>query len=270
MSSLVEQRCCARLRRLRATVSLVAGLAGCSVPVATDLDEDAANEIVHVLGDHGVAAEKVEKSGRGGRFSVDVGRGDLSFALSLMAGEELPSRVPPGLAEALEDGALIPSRADEHARRLLGTAGELSRSLRSVDGVIAAHVHLASPLASPLSPEGTPSEPSASVLLKHRGETPPLPDRDVQRLVAGAVPGLASTGVVVVSQALPAVDDRKGTELVRLGPLTTTRSSLPYLRWMIACVAGLNACMVALLVAMWLRGRTRAVDNPPGATTAPP
>ena len=97
--------------------------------------------------------------------------------------------------------------------------------------------------------------PTASVLLKHGGASPPLSVLDVQRLVAGAVPGLDPSSVVVVTKAVAQPVDRKGTELVRLGPLTTTRSSLPYLRWMIACVATLNACMVALLFALWLRGR---------------
>jgi type III secretion system YscJ/HrcJ family lipoprotein len=245
---------------------------GCSVPIANDLDEGAANKVVAVLGENGVAADKSRDPGHEGRFSVDVGRGDVGFALSLMAREELPPRVPPGLAEALDEGALIPSRADEHARRLLGTAGELSRSLQSVEGVIAAHVHLAATPTGPLD-DGQASTPTASVLLKHRGPEPPLGADDVRRLVAGAVPGMSPHAVVVVNKAMAEPKERQGTELVRLGPLTTTRSSLPYLRWMIACVATLNACMVALLFAMWLRGKRispPADGNGQAAAAAPP
>ena len=69
------------------------------------------------------------------------------------------------------------------------------------------------------------------------------------------MPGLDPTNVTVVTRSVADPVERTGTELVRLGPLTTTRSSLPYLRWMIACVATLNVCMVALLFALWLRVR---------------
>jgi hypothetical protein len=79
--------------------------------------------------------------------------------------------------------------------------------------------------------------------------------------------------VVVVYKAMAEPKERPGTELVRLGPLTTTRSSLPYLRGRIACVATLNACMVALLFAMWLRGKRispPADGNGQAAAAAPP
>jgi type III secretory pathway lipoprotein EscJ len=81
--------------------------------------------------------------------------------------------------------------------------------------------------------------------------------RDVSELVAGAVQGLQAEHVTVLLKAVAEPVERTGTELVRLGPLTTTRSSLPYLRWMIACVATLNVSMVALLFALWLRMRRK-------------
>jgi type III secretion protein J len=254
--------------------ALVALLAACTIPVASDLDEAAANRVVAALGRNGVAADKERDAEHEGRFSVDVGRGDASFALAVMAREELPPRASPGWAEALGQSSLIPSRADERAKILMLTAGELERTLLGIEEVISARVHLAMPERDALSVDAA-RPPSASVLLKHGGAAPPLSVLDVQRLVAGAVPGLDPASVVVVAKAVAQPVDRKGTELVRLGPLTTTRSSLPYLRWMIACVATLNACMVALLFALWLRGRRSArarlvdaavIETSPGAS----
>jgi type III secretion system YscJ/HrcJ family lipoprotein len=235
-----------------------AALAACTIPVATDLDEAAANKVVAALGRNGVAADKTRDAEHEGRFSVDVGRGDASFALAVMAREELPPRTAPGWAEALGQGSFIPSRADERAKLLMATAGELQRSLLGIDDVISARVHLAVPDRDALAREGPLPPPTASVLLKHGNAMPPLSANDIQRLVAGAVPGLEPDSVVVVTKAVAEPVERRGTELVRLGPLTTTRSSLPYLRWMIACVATLNGCMVALLFALWLRGRRSA------------
>lgn len=223
------------------------------MPVANDLDEASANKVIAALGRNGVAADKQRDPDREGRFSVDVGRGDASFALSVMAREELPSEAVPGWSETLGKGSFIPSRSDEQAKLLLATAGELQRSLLSVDRVIAARVHLAVPRSDILAPQAAPSGATASVLLKHGGADPPITEGEVSALVAGAVPGLDPAGVTVVMKAVAEAAPRTGTELVRLGPLTTTRSSLPYLRWMIACVATLNASMVALLCALWLR-----------------
>ena len=173
----------------------------CSVPVATDLDEAAANKVVAALGRNGVAAEKQRDQEAEGRFSVDVGRGDASFALSVMAREELPPRSTPGLSEALGKGSFIPSRADEQAKLLVGTAGDLQRSLLSIDEVIAARVHLALPRGDTLDPERAAEPPSASVLLKHGGAVPPLSASEIQHLVAGAVPGLNPTNVTVVTRS---------------------------------------------------------------------
>jgi type III secretion protein J len=244
--------------------------AACAVPVATDLDEVSANKVIAGLGRNGVAADKQRDPDHEGRFSVDVGRGDASFALAVMAREELPPQSAPGWSETLARGSFIPSRSDEEAKLLLATAGELQRSLLSVDRVIAARVHLAVARADVLALQASPAAPTASVLLKHGGVEPPISESDVSRLIAGAVPGLAPAGVTVVMKAVSDPVDRTGTELVRLGPLTTTRSSLPYLRWMIACVATLNASMVALLFALWWRmRRTHAVATARRDVAAP-
>jgi type III secretion protein J len=239
----------------------------CTIPVATDLDEPAANKVVAALGRNGVAADKQRDPDHDGHFSVDVGRGDASFALGVMAREELPPRANPGWSETLSQSSFIPSRADDRAKFVQATAGELQRSLLGIDDVISARVHLALPEHDALEADAAAHPPTASVLLKHGTVTPPISIGDIQRLVAGAVPGLAAANVTVVTKAVAEPLDRKGTELVRLGPLTTTRSSLPYLRWMIACVATLNVCMVALLFALWLRGRrssrARSFEAPP-------
>ena len=244
---------------------------GCSVPVASDLDEVSANKVIAALGRNGVAADKQRDPEGEGRFSVDVGRGDASFALSVMAREELPPESSPGFSDTLGQGSFIPSRNDEQTKLLVATAGELQHSLLSIDRVIAARVHLAVPRADILDPGASAPTPSASVLLKYGGTELPISMREISELVAGAVPGLAPSSVTVVTKAVAEPVERTGTELVRLGPLTTTRSSLPYLRWMIACVATLNVSMVALLCALWLRmRRARAQGSSVAAEVAGP
>jgi type III secretion protein J len=150
---------------------------------------------------------------------------------------------------------MVPSRLSEQAKLVTGTSGELERSLLSLDGVVSARVHLAVPPRDPLALGENPAPPSASVLLRHRGATPPIAAGDVQRLVAGAVPGLAPEHVSVVLSLAPPLGRPKERELSRVGPLTLARSSVNPLRWIIGAAVALNILLLAVVLALWTRMR---------------
>src|SRR5690606_21502543 len=116
-------------------------------------------------------------------------------------------------------GGLVESRTAEHAKLIAGTAGDLERSLRSIDGVLSARVHLAVPQSTSLNLGESQPEPTASVLIRHRGTAAPLPAGDVQRLLAGAVTGLRPESISIVM--LPGATSEAAPEpqLSRLGPL---------------------------------------------------
>src|SRR5580704_17251516 len=85
-----------------------------------------------------------------GTCRVEVAREDVQRALTAMHGEHLPRRAPPGVLDAVGKGSLVPSEAAEQAQMAAGIAGDLERSLESVDGVLSARVHLSIPAPSPL------------------------------------------------------------------------------------------------------------------------
>jgi len=226
----------------------------CSVPVAANLDEADANRAIVVLERGGIGASKERDPEQEGRFRVTVAGGDASAAIGLLAREELPPRRSPGVLEALGDGSIVPSRLAEHARWSLGVAGELERSLRAVDGVLTARVHLAVPPRDTLAPEPAPERPSAAVLVRHRGATPPVALAEVQRLVAGAVPGLSPEHVSVV-MAPSTAPAGAGRELMHLGPITVTRGSAPVVRLLFAGAVVLNLALLGALLFLWTRLR---------------
>jgi type III secretory pathway lipoprotein EscJ len=90
--------------------------------------------------------------------------------------------------DALGKGSLVPSRLAEHVKVVTGTSGDLERSLRAIDGVVSARVHLAVPVRDPLTLGAQAPPATASVLIRHQGPTPPLAAFDVQRLRKGAKP----------------------------------------------------------------------------------
>jgi type III secretion protein J len=101
---------------------------------------------------------------------------------------------------------MVPTPTEERALYLHALAGELSRTVEAIDGVVAARVHLALPPQDPLR-SGPGPAPRAAVLVKAlpgaRARIEPFAP-GLQALVAGAVEGLDPAAVsVVVAEAQP-------------------------------------------------------------------
>src|SRR5262249_23450879 len=138
-----------------------------------------------------------------------------------------------------------PSQAQEHAQLVAGLAGDIERTLEGVDGVLRARVHLNVPVRDPLR-DAPPGKATASVLVEHRGTTPPLPPEAIQRLVAGGVGGVATTDVAVVTVPRPAPPHAGETELAHVGPIAVARGSLKPLQ---AALVGLVVLVAAFAAA---------------------
>jgi type III secretion protein J len=220
-------------------------LAACAVPVAGGLDDGEANQVFVALDRASVDATKEPDTGGEGKWRVTVARDDLPRALSVMREEDLPRRDPPGVIDAVGKGSLVPSEAAEHAQLVAGVAGEFERSLQGIDGVLEARVHLNVPAPNPLR-DAPVTRGSASVLIEHRGATPPLSADAVQRLVAGGVADLVPGDVVVVMvpRGAPAAALEGGGEgMAHVGPIAVARASMRQLQ---AALVGLVALVAAL------------------------
>jgi type III secretion protein J len=245
------------------------GVLACTTSVAGNLPESEANRAVVALEAHGLSAEKERDPEAEGRFRVNVGSDEAAAAAGVLDQEALPGRENHGILQSLGGGSLVPSRLAEHARLLSGISGELEQSLEAVDGVVSARVHLASPERGPLDDE-QPTKPSASVLLRHRGPSSPLAESDVQRLVAGAVPGLAPADVSVVSSPAPASARHVEKELRRVGPITVTRASISPLRYVAGGAVLLDLALLGAVLMLWTKvrrtedalGQARAATDP--------
>lgn len=238
---------------MRARALLLAVLlAGCGVPVGAGLDETDANRIVVALDHAKIDATKEIDPGGEGKIRVTVARDDVPRALVAMQGEGLPRPRPRGVLDTMDKGALVPSQAQEHAQLVAGLAGDLERTLEGVDGVLAARVHLNLPTRDPLR-DAPVGKSSASVLVEHRGSTPPLTSDAIQRLVAGGVGGLSPVDVAVVTvpRAAPA---RVGeADLAHVGPITVARGSLRSLQLSLVGMVVLIAVLAGALLAVYTR-----------------
>lgn len=225
---------------------------GCTVPVAQGLDEGDANEVSVALEHAGIDSSKELDPGGEGRFRVVVARDDANGALGVLRDESLPRPKPKGVLDALGGGSLVPSRAAEHAQFLAGLSGDLESTLRGIDGVLMARVHLHVPEPDPL--RATPTDhATASVLLEHRGATPPMTTEAVQRLISGGVSGLAVDQVAVVQLARPARAQNQEQRLHHIGPLAVSKGSLRPLQLAFAGLIVLIMVQTALILGLFSR-----------------
>ncbi len=240
-----------RATALGATLALVGA---CAVPVAGGLDEGDANRVLVALDQASIETTKEADPVVEGKFRVLVAHDDAPRALAALRSEDLPRPRVPGVADSVDTGALVPSAAQEHARLVAGIAGDLSRTLEGVDGVLSARVHLNVTAPDPLR-LGPPPKTTASVLVEHRGVTPPLTEAAVARLIAGGVSDLALPDVAVVFVARPAPPQLTEASLRHVGPITVARTSLRLLQLAMTGMLLLIGALAAGTVVLYSRVR---------------
>jgi type III secretion protein J len=255
--------------------------AACTTDLLHDLDESSANAAVTALEGAGIAAEKTTSeavaSAAAPRFALRVPSRQSARALAVLAEVGLPRAVRSGFAEIYARPALIPSAFEERARFVLATTGEVERTLESVNGVVSARVHLVPEEPDPNALDGRNRSPArAAVLLRVRPGVAGLAITDIQRLIAGSIPGLDPAAVVVVETPAPpearAEGKPEGTPpgptdvLARLGPFQVARDSrVPLAMTAVLTLLALGTLAVLLLLTLRRREASSAAEVPPGA-----
>ena len=247
-------------RALLCRLGAVFVLIGCSVPVARNLDELSANRVAVALDRAGVTSTKEFDAQNEGKWLIFVHRAQAPLALEVLSREGLPVRERPGVAESVAQDSLVPSLQSERARLLAGTAGDLERTLASIDGVASARVHLAVPASDLLIEAADRAVPSASVLIRYHGQDLPVAPEAIQQLVAGAVANLNPNHVAVVATRVAemAANHRK---MVPLGPFSVAQESAIGLRIVVGGLAGLNLLMLALVLNFWQKIRVKRLGR---------
>ena len=169
------------------TLALAFTLAGCKVALYSGLNEQEANEIVAALSAEGISAAKERVEGNNWEVQVDEGR--LGTALDVLRAQGLPHDRYASMGDVFQKQGLVSTPAEERMRYIYAVSQELSQTLRNVDGVVAARVHVVIPANDPLSDRVRPS--SAAVFIKHRSDVDlRLLAPAVKDMVAHSIEGL--------------------------------------------------------------------------------
>ncbi len=245
----------------RAWVLLLAmSLFACRTEIQQNLDERQANEIQSVLTERGFSAEKVLKAGKKPTWSVRVERAQAIDAVRVLSELGLPKPKAPTSADLFASASLVPTSGEEQGRQLLALSGDLAQTLESIDGVVAARVHVALP---DRRKGAEPTGAKASALLKVRqdaAERLVAKRNELAGLVAGAVEGLAPDDVTIVFTEVAAQ--------VRAAPPARADGPLRVLAGVLAALSCLAIVGVTVLVKKQ-RAPERPAPRPTGLTPQP-
>ena len=190
-------------------------LAGCSgQELYSQLSERQANEMVAVLRQAGIEADKKVTDGR---FSVLAPRGDFSDAVRVLNAQGYPRESFDSMGKVFKREGFVSSPLEERARLVHALSQEISNTLASIDGVVAARVHLVVPDRHPLLDKPQPA--AASVFIKHRPDKDLTPQvTQIKALVVNSLEGLSYDHVTVALFPAEAMPTTEATRVMAAGP----------------------------------------------------
>jgi flagellar M-ring protein FliF len=160
----------------------------------SNLDLKEASEVTQALSQAGIKFEAV-----GDGSTIMVPRDKVASTRLMIAGKGLVSSGSVGYELFDSTSALGQTDFVQQLNRQRALEGELARTIRSLDGVTFARVHLVMPKRQLFEEDA--ESPAASVTIGIGGRKPSADQvQAVQNLVAGAVPNLKAEQVTVIDQ----------------------------------------------------------------------
>lgn len=256
-----------RLRWLALGLALLLAACGARVELFSAANESEANEVLSVLLDAGIAAQKATtKTG----VAVSVDGEQVARALDILRSRGLPRERFDGMGQIFRKEGLVSSPLEERARYIYALSQELTNTLSQMDGVLAARVHVVLPERGGVGENTTPS--TAAVFIKHQaGYNLDALQPQIRKLVTHAIPGLTEDRVsIALVSAQPAASASAAGAATRqvLGLAVGEESSTTQKAWLAALVLLVVALAGALGYVLWrygMPGRGRPERREPAA-----
>lgn len=249
----------------RCLVLLLVCLTGCQDRIQHGLDERQANELQRVLIERGLDARKVPEAGKKPTWAIEVAEDQGSDAVRILAELGLPRPVEDEGCDVFGGSGLVRSPVEEQLCRVRVMEQGLEKTLRTVEGVLLARVHLVIPPVP--RPGQSPQPAKASALLRvNPGGAARLAGSQerLRALLAGGVEGLAPEAV---SLMVDEVSTRVMAPPPGASPLTRLRVLLAVLSLAVTGLS-LGLCLMTLRL-RHLRARAEARSAAPPAPSRP-
>jgi len=191
--------------RLAAILGIAAGLAAVMAAIFMNLGQPKALLYSNLdLKEAGTITQALDQAGikyevKGDGSTIMVARDQVASTRLMLSGKGLPTAGSVGYEIFDNANALGQTDFVQQLNRQRALEGELARTIRALDGITSARVHLVLPKRQLFEEESEP--PSAAVSIGVGGREPSADQvRAMQNLVAGAVPNLKADRVTVVDQ----------------------------------------------------------------------
>ncbi|WGZ91771.1 MAG: type III secretion inner membrane ring lipoprotein SctJ [Candidatus Thiocaldithrix dubininis] len=171
-------------------------LAGCKTELYTNLNEIDANNMLALLIESKIGAEKIANK-KDGTYSLNIDESQLPKAVVLLKEHGYPKEKIANVGDMFKKDGLISSPLEERARYIFALSQSVQETLSQIDGVLIARVHVVLPENNPV---GTPIVPSsASVFIKYNPSYPlENMKSDIKLIVERSIEGLSYDKVSVV------------------------------------------------------------------------
>lgn len=185
-------------------------------PLYTDLSFEDSTAIVEYLETQNIA---YVLSKNGGAISIDQDK--VLRTRMALAGEGLPLGGSVGYEIFDKTDTLGTTSFVQNINHIRALEGELARSIKTINRIQGARVHLVIPERQLFQKEKT--APTASIALKVRGALDPSQIRAIQHLVASAIDGLSPNRVSIVDETgnlLASGSEEEGVEAMMINAQT--------------------------------------------------
>ncbi|HPY39033.1 MAG TPA: type III secretion inner membrane ring lipoprotein SctJ [Thiolinea sp.] len=171
-------------------------LAGCKTDLYSGLGEQDANNMLAIMLNKGIAAEKVVDK-KTSTYTLSVDKSSIPTAVKLLQEHGYPKEKLFSVNEMFQKDGLISSPTEERARFIFALSQSVQETLTQIDGVLVARVHVVLPENSPSGQQLQPS--SASVFIKyHPAYDLESMKSEIKLIVEKSIEGLTYDKVSVV------------------------------------------------------------------------
>lgn len=171
-------------------------LGGCKSELYGGLDESDANNMLAILLDNSIDAEKLPNR-KEGTYALNVEDSKIPQAVKLLREHGYPREKIRSIDEMFQKDGLISSPLEERVRFIYALSQSVQETLMQIDGVLIARVHVVLPENDPAKKEAQPS--SASVFIKyHPAYDLESMKSEIKLIVEKSIEGLSYDKVSVV------------------------------------------------------------------------
>jgi len=213
------------MRNRLSFILLSIALFSCKTEILHSVSEEQANEIITVLSEYGVKAEKVgDGKGEKSAFNILVDEGEYGKSWNILKENGLPKEKIKGLSDIYQKQGLISSSIEERALLVQAIKGELEKTLETIDNVVRARVIISIPTSSQNPFAQSNENIGASVLLKVKKNTY-LNKDTIKGILLGAVPSLDKEKISVEIVETQKSVAPKDIAMTYIGPFLVSANS---------------------------------------------